>query len=34
MLKKNFTIELIAEITSLSPEDILALSREVTDGKD
>jgi len=32
MLKKNFTLELIAEITGLSPEEIRALSRQMTDG--
>ncbi|MGH7454187.1 MAG: hypothetical protein ACRENG_22730 [bacterium] len=33
MLKKNFTVELIAEITGLSQEEIRALSQQMTDGK-
>ncbi|MCI0695296.1 Rpn family recombination-promoting nuclease/putative transposase [candidate division KSB1 bacterium] len=33
MLKKNFTIELIAEITGLPQDEIRALSQQMTDGK-
>jgi predicted transposase YdaD len=33
MLRKNFTFELISEITGLSQEEILALSQELRDGK-
>ncbi len=33
MLKKNFGIELISEITGLSQEEILAISQELRDGK-
>jgi len=32
MLKKNFDLELIAEIIGLSPEEIRALSQQMTDG--
>ena len=33
MLKKNFTVELIAEITGLSQDEIRALSQQMADDK-